>query len=98
LQLSEQVGLHPAMHSLLPLWQNQEVAVLQGVGYPEPNLSHFRSIEIWETASASNQYLGEGWLTGCFAASPPHPVLLPMAWCCPARTWARWMVAPAPWC
>jgi uncharacterized protein (DUF1501 family) len=70
LQLSEQVGLHPAMHSLLPLWQNQEVAVLQGVGYPEPNLSHFRSIEIWETASASNQYLGEGWLTRLFRSQP----------------------------
>jgi uncharacterized protein (DUF1501 family) len=73
LQLSEQVGLHPAMHSLLPLWQNQEVAVLQGVGYPEPNLSHFRSIEIWETASASNQYLGEGWLTRLFRSQPTPP-------------------------
>jgi uncharacterized protein (DUF1501 family) len=61
------------MHSLLPLWQNQEVAVLQGVGYPEPNLSHFRSIEIWETASASNQYLGEGWLTRLFRSQPTPP-------------------------
>ena len=70
LQLNEQVGLHPAMSSLMPLWQNQQLAVLQGVGYPDPNLSHFRSIEIWETASASNQFLGEGWLTRLFRKQP----------------------------
>ena len=39
-------------------WQS-----LQGVGYPEPNLSHFRSIEIWDTASDSQQFLQTGWLT-----------------------------------
>ena len=71
--LSEQVGLHPAMTSLRPLWQQQELAVLQGVGYPDPNLSHFRSIEIWETASSSQQYLSEGWLTRLFREQPtPH--------------------------
>ncbi len=73
LQLNEQVGLHPAMSSLMPLWQNKEVAVLQGVGYPEPNLSHFRSIEIWETASSSKQYLSEGWLTRLFRSQPTPP-------------------------
>lgn len=73
LQLDEQVGLHPAMASLMPLWQHQQLAVLQSVGYPEPNLSHFRSIEIWETASASNQYLGEGWLTRLFRSQPTPP-------------------------
>ena len=35
---------------------------VQGVGYPEPNLSHFRSIEIWETASKSSEYLQDGWV------------------------------------
>ena len=44
---------------------------LQGVGYPAPNLSHFRSIEIWDTASRSDQYLPTGWLTRTFAAAPP---------------------------
>jgi uncharacterized protein (DUF1501 family) len=44
--------------------------VLQGVGYPEPNLSHFRSIEIWDTASASSKYLQDGWLTRTFALAP----------------------------
>src|SRR6516165_2315109 len=45
LQLSDRVGLHPSLEPLLPLWKSRELAVLQGVGYPEPNLSHFRSIE-----------------------------------------------------
>src|SRR5271167_766543 len=69
-QLSDSMGLHPALEALLPLWQNRELAVLQGVGYPDPNLSHFRSIEIWDTASNSEQYLEDGWLTRTFAAVP----------------------------
>ncbi|WP_206119007.1 DUF1501 domain-containing protein [Chromobacterium fluminis] len=70
LPLDERLGLHPAMTGLLPLWQQQELAVLQGVGYPDPNLSHFRSIEIWETASNSQQYLSEGWLSRLFREQP----------------------------
>jgi uncharacterized protein (DUF1501 family) len=70
IQLSDAVGLHPALEPLLPLWRARELAVLQGVGYPEPNLSHFRSIEIWDTASGSHQYLQDGWLTRTFALAP----------------------------
>jgi len=69
-KLSDTVGLHPALEPLLALWNNRELAVLQGVGYPDPNLSHFRSIEIWDTASSSEQYLEDGWLTRTFAATP----------------------------
>jgi uncharacterized protein (DUF1501 family) len=70
LQLSDRVGLHPSLEPLLPLWKSRELAVLQGVGYPEPNLSHFRSIEIWDTASNSDEYLQDGWLTRAFNATP----------------------------
>lgn len=69
--LDEHTGLHPSLKGLLPLWQGRELAIVQGVGYPQPNLSHFRSIEIWETASNSEQYLGEGWLARQFVAQPP---------------------------
>jgi len=69
-QLTDGVGLHPSLEPLLPLWKNRELAVVQGVGYPAPNLSHFRSIEIWDTASKSEEYLQEGWLTRTFAAAP----------------------------
>ena len=71
LQLDPRTGLHPALKPLLPLWEARELAIVQGVGYANPNLSHFRSIEIWDTASASEQYLSEGWLARCFAAAPP---------------------------
>jgi uncharacterized protein (DUF1501 family) len=73
LQLSDRAGLHPSLGALLPLWQARELAVLQGVGYPSPNQSHFRSIEIWETASKSEEYLHEGWLARAFAADPVPP-------------------------
>lgn len=63
LQLDEQRGLHPALAPLLPLWQAGQLAIVQGVGYPDPNLSHFRSIDIWDTASNSTQTLSSGWLT-----------------------------------
>jgi uncharacterized protein (DUF1501 family) len=43
-QLSDRAGLHPALAPLLPLWKDRQLAVLQGVGYADPNLSHFRSI------------------------------------------------------
>jgi len=68
--LSDRAGLHPALAPLLPLWQDERLAVLQGVGYPSPNLSHFRSIEIWDTASRSDVVLQNGWLTRAFADDP----------------------------
>ena len=71
LPLSDRCGLHPALQPLLEFWNRRELAVLQGVGYPAPNLSHFRSIEIWDTASRSDQYLPTGWLTRTFSAAPP---------------------------
>lgn len=68
--LDERTGLHPSLKPLHAWWQQGELAIVQGVGYPEPNLSHFRSIEIWETASASAEYLDEGWLTRLVRAHP----------------------------
>ena len=71
LQISDRIGFHPALQALLPLWQAGELAVVQGVGYPAPNLSHFRSIEIWDTASRSDEYLQQGWLARSFVRAPP---------------------------
>ena len=70
LQLDADTGLHPSLQALMPLWEARELAVVQGVGYPGANLSHFRSIEIWDTASKSNEYLKDGWLTRAFAGTP----------------------------
>ena len=70
LQLDAKAGLHPSLQPLLPLWEEKELAVVQGLGYPQPNLSHFRSIEIWDTASHSTEYLADGWLARAFAHAP----------------------------
>ena len=61
LLLSEQVGLNPALEPLLPLYSEGHLAIVQGVGYPNPNRSHFRSMEIWHTA-APDDYARSGWL------------------------------------
>lgn len=71
IQLDERTGLHPALQALLPLWKDKQLALIQGVGYPKPNLSHFRSIEIWDTASNSEDYLDHGWLARLFGDTPP---------------------------
>lgn len=56
------MAFHPALKSFATIQQNGDLAVIQNVGYPEPIRSHFRSQEIWQTGSASNQYLDNGWL------------------------------------
>lgn len=56
------MAFHPALKDFAQMQQNGDLSVIQNVGYPEPVRSHFRSQEIWQTATASNQYLNEGWL------------------------------------
>ena len=72
LQLDEHVGLHDRLEPLMESWKASDLAIVQGVGYPNPNRSHFRSIEIWDTASSSTQTLSEGWVARAFehAARP----------------------------
>jgi uncharacterized protein (DUF1501 family) len=69
-QLTGSTGLHPSLEKLLAPWEARQLAIVQGVGYPQPNLSHFRSIEIWDTASRADEYLEAGWLARAFARSP----------------------------
>ena len=60
--LTDELGLHRSLAPLAEAWSAEDLAVVQGLGYPRPNRSHFRSIEIWETGSDSNEFLGDGWL------------------------------------
>lgn len=62
LKLDDELGLNPALTSLKSLYDDGLLTILNGVGYPNPNRSHFRSMDIWHTASASNEYLSTGWL------------------------------------
>lgn len=68
LQLASGLTVHSALAPLRAAWDAGELAVLRGIGYPQPNLSHFRSIEIWDTASSADQTLQLGWLTRVIAA------------------------------
>ena len=61
LQVSATLGLHPNLKFLKRSFDQGQLAIVQGVGYPNPNLSHFASMAIWESASI-NGGIGDGWL------------------------------------
>ena len=62
-KLDEHVGLHPSMEAFKELFDDGRLSIVQGVGYPNPNRSHFRSMKIWQTASLdSADHSGNGWL------------------------------------
>ncbi len=61
LRLNDEVGFNPALKSLKAMFDKRQVAVIQGVGYPKPDHSHFRSQEIWQTADPDS-YSSTGWL------------------------------------
>jgi len=61
LKLDDQLGFNPSMAPIKELWDEGNVAVINGVGYPSPNRSHFRSMDIWHTAEPDG--IGDsGWL------------------------------------
>ena len=61
LKINDYLGFNPALSSIKDLWDQNKVAVINGVGYPEPNRSHFRSVDIWNTAESVG--IGNsGWL------------------------------------
>ena len=68
IQLNEQLGLNSSMSLVKSIWDAGELAIVLGVGYKNPNLSHFRSIEIWNSGSDSDDYIDDGWLTQTFQA------------------------------
>jgi uncharacterized protein (DUF1501 family) len=80
LPLSDDLGLHPAMHGLKGLYDQGQLAVLNAVGYPNPDRSHFRSMDIWQTGSGSDQLLTTGWLgryldSSCAGCALPYQAL-----------------------
>ncbi|KFF20211.1 DUF1501 domain-containing protein [Flavobacterium hydatis] len=56
------MAFHPSLKDFAQMQQNGDLTVIQNVGYPEPIRSHFRSQEIWQTATDSDKYINEGWL------------------------------------
>ena len=62
LHLDDQIGLHPNLKSFKALYDQNQVAIIQGVGYPNSSRSHFRSMEIWHTARPDSSSPGQGGL------------------------------------
>jgi len=71
LKLNDEIGLHGALTGFKGLYDAGQLSVVQGVGYPNPNRSHFRSTEIWQTASDADRVEKNGWLGRYFDNACP---------------------------
>ena len=60
--LNDETGLNPALEYFKGLYDEGNLSILNSVGYPNPDRSHFRSMDIWHSASDSNQYINTGWV------------------------------------
>ena len=78
LSLNGKTGLHPSMTGIHNLFNEGKAAVVQAVGYPQPNFSHFRATDIYMSASDSNQFVNSGWM-GRYLANqyPGYPTGYP---------------------
>ncbi|QLL08094.1 DUF1501 domain-containing protein [Mycobacterium vicinigordonae] len=73
LHLDQQLGLNPAMKGLAQLWNQKKLAIVRGVGYPKPDHSHFRSMDIWQTASPAEP-VSTGWIGRWLDATGDDPL------------------------
>ncbi|HYG50034.1 MAG TPA: DUF1501 domain-containing protein [Flavobacteriales bacterium] len=77
LSLTDEQALNPALAAFKKLYDKGYVAIINAVGYPNPDRSHFRSMDIWHTASDSNKYVSTGWIgryldSTCNGCGKPH--------------------------
>ena len=80
LNLTPTTGLHPAMTGMKDLFDNGMLGVVQAVGYPNQNRSHFRSTDIWSTGSDADEVLTTGWAGRYFDTDhPTYPTNYPNA-------------------
>ncbi|WP_158846146.1 DUF1501 domain-containing protein [Algibacter sp. L1A34] len=73
LELNDEVGLHKSLKPLKKLYDNGNLCIINNVGYPNPIRSHFRSMDIWQTASDSDKYSQSGWLGRYLDQYGKHP-------------------------
>ena len=73
LALDEHLGLNPGLPGLAGLWKQQRLAIVRGVGYPKPDRSHFRSMDIWQTASPQEP-VSTGWIGRWLDATGDDPL------------------------
>src|SRR5688572_6824235 len=75
LKINDELAFNPNLSGLKALYDDGQLGVIQGIGYPNPNRSHFRSTEIWQTASDAQRFERYGWLgryfdNACKGADP----------------------------
>ena len=73
IHLDERLGLNPALKGLAQLWGRRQLAIVRGVGYPKPDHSHFRSMDIWQTASPAEP-VSTGWIGRWLDATGDDPL------------------------
>jgi uncharacterized protein (DUF1501 family) len=73
LHLDSQLGLNPAMKGMAQVWKNNQLAIVRGVSYPNPDHSHFRSMDIWQTASPAEP-ASSGWIGRWLDATGDDPL------------------------
>lgn len=83
LKLNDTLGFNPNLTKLKELYDAGQVAVVQGVGYPNPDRSHFRSMEIWHTGDPQSKTVSYGWLgryldSACPGCDPQTKKIYPM--------------------
>lgn len=69
---SDLIGLHPSLKNLATLMKDGKGNIVQDVGYPNPNFSHFRATDIWHTASSATEVLESGWAGRLLALDHPN--------------------------
>jgi uncharacterized protein (DUF1501 family) len=74
LHLDDQLGLNPGLKGMSDLWSQQKLAIVRGVGYPQPDHSHFRSMDIWQTASPETP-VPSGWVGRWLDTAGDDPLL-----------------------
>ncbi len=73
LKITDHLAFNDNLKAIKNLYDQGEVSIINNVGYPNPNRSHFRSTDIWQTASDTNQYLNTGWVGRYLDANCQHP-------------------------
>ena len=71
IRLTDELGLHPGLTTLKGLYDQGAMAIVQGVGYPNPSRSHFKSMEIWHTADPEGRVVRYGWIGRYFDSKCP---------------------------
>lgn len=80
LKLNSELGFHPSLEGLKGIFDEGYLTIINNVGYPNPDRSHFRSMDIWHSASNSDEHWYSGWLgryldAACGNGQPSHTVL-----------------------